>query len=203
MNQGIVTLPAVGTGTTDGHRPPINTGVLGMVMFLGTETMFFAGLISSFLILRAGSAVWPPPDQPRLPAGMTGFNTILLLASGVTMYAAYRVLRKGRTGPLVGWLAATAALGITFLAVQGYEWVQLLGYGLSVSSSIYGATFYTLIGAHGLHVLAAVIVLLFVLARATRGRYTAARRDGVTLCLMYWLFVVGVWPLLYVLVYLR
>ena len=202
MNEGAVTLPNVGSASAGRQEPLINKGILGMTLFLGTEAMFFAGLISAFLILRAGSAVWPPPDQPRLPTGLTGFNTILLLFSGFTMYAALRVLRKGRAGALVGWLAVTAALGITFLGVQGYEWVRLLGYGLSVSSGVYGATFYTLIGAHGIHVLAAVVALLFVLMRAGRRRYTMARRDGVTICLMYWLFVVGVWPVLYILVYL-
>ena len=89
-----------------------------------------------------------------------------------------------------------------FLVVQGYEWVKLIGYGLTLSSGVYGATFYTLIGCHGLHVFGAVIWLLGVWRRATRRRYTATRRTGVVLCSMYWSYVVGLWPILYWLVYL-
>jgi heme/copper-type cytochrome/quinol oxidase subunit 3 len=99
-------------------------------------------------------------------------------------------------------LLLTAVLGLVFLVVQGYEWIKLIGYGLTLSSGVYGATFYTLIGCHGLHVFGAVVWLLGVWQRATRKRYTATRRTGVVLCGMYWSYVVGLWPLLYWLVYL-
>jgi cytochrome c oxidase subunit 3 len=67
---------------------------------------------------------------------------------------------------------------------------------------VYGALFYTLIGAHGVHVLGALLALSVVLARATAGRYSRRASRGVELCWIYWCFVVGVWPVLYVLVYL-
>src|SRR6266508_3695646 len=89
-----------------------------------------------------------------------------------------------------------ARLGVVFLTVQGYEWAKLIGYGLTLSSGVYGATFYTLIGCHGLHVLGAVVWLLSVWLRATHQRYTATRRTGVVLCGMYWSYVVGLWPVL-------
>ena len=177
-------------------------GVVGLLIFLGTEAMFFAGLMSAFVILRAGAAGWPPPGQPRLPLGISGLNTLVLLASGVTMRAALRALRADRRREVNRWLAATAVLGATFLAVQGSEWVRLLRHGLSVTASVYGALFYTLIGAHGLHVLGALGALGLVLVRARRGRYSAAACRGVELCWIYWCFVVGVWPVLYALVYL-
>ena len=77
-----------------------------------------------------------------------------------------------------------------------------MGYGLTGTSSLYGATFYTLVGAHGLHVLAALAVLTLVTVRARRGRYDRDR-TGLAMCQLYWLFVVGVWPVLYALVYLQ
>jgi heme/copper-type cytochrome/quinol oxidase subunit 3 len=181
-------------------QPLVPSGVLAMVLFIATEAMFFAGLVSAFLVLRAEALTWPPLGQPRLPLALTIVNTLVLVASGGTMQWALAKLRAGEGG-LVGWLSATAALGALFLAIQGYEWVRLVGFGLTTTSSLYGATFYTLVGAHGLHVLAALIVLVVVLAKAARGRYTREEYTGLELCRMYWLFVVAVWPILFLLVY--
>jgi cytochrome c oxidase subunit 3 len=77
----------------------------------------------------------------------------------------------------------------------------MLGYGLRAASGPYGATFYTLIGAHGLHVLGGLAVLVAALLRAHRSPYSARQRVALEACRLYWLFVVGVWPVLYVLVY--
>ncbi|MFQ5668018.1 MAG: heme-copper oxidase subunit III [Candidatus Binatia bacterium] len=186
------------------HRAPaaVPNAVLGMLIFLGTEAMFFAGLISAFLVLRACSAVWPPPDQPRLPIAVTAANTLVLLYSGYTMRQALLAIRGDRVRELRRWLGATGLLGVVFVAVQGTEWLRLLHYGLHVSSGVYGATFYTLIGCHGLHVLGGVVVLLAVLRHATYGRYSAQNHSAVEACRLYWFFVVGVWPILYALVYL-
>ena len=183
-------------------QPPIDKGILGLLIFLGTEVMFFAGLISAYTVLRAGSAVWPPPGQPRLPVEVTGVNTAVLLLSAITMHLALRAARRDRRRGLIGWLAVTAVLGSLFLAVQGYEWVRLVGFGLSISSGVFGGTFYALIGAHGVHVLSAVVALLIVLGTAVKGRYTVENHSGVVLCEIYWMFVVALWPLLYLLVYL-
>ena len=179
----------------------VPNAVIGMLVFLGAEAMFFAGLVSAYMVLRAGSEVWPPLDQPRLPVVVTAVNTVVLLCSGYTMWRARRTARQGLRPALTRWLVATAGLGGIFLAVQGSEWIRLVSYGLVVSSGIYGATFYTLIGCHGLHVLGGLVVLLFVLRGATRGRYTARNHTPVIVCQFYWFFVVGVWPILYLLVY--
>jgi heme/copper-type cytochrome/quinol oxidase subunit 3 len=184
---------------TAGRLAP--SGVLGMLVFLATETMFFAGLISAFLILRAGAVVWPPEGQPRLPIAITGVNTLVLLASGAAMWAALAAARRDDVAGLGRALAATLALGVTFLVVQGSEWVRLLRHGLSATASPYGATFYALIGIHGLHVLGGVVALAFVLPGAARGRYRADH-GSLAACGLYWGFVVAVWPLLYLLVYL-
>lgn len=183
-------------------QTPIDKGVLGLLVFLGTEVMFFAGLISAYTVLRAGSPVWPPPGQPRLPIVVTGINTAILLLSAFTMHLALRAARRDRRSGLLVWLTATAVLGGLFLAVQGYEWVRLVGFGMSLSSGVFGGTFYTLIGAHGIHVLGAVVSLLIVLGAARAGCYTTENHSGVVLCEIYWMFVVALWPLLYLLVYL-
>lgn len=74
------------------HGEPnvVSSGVLGMTLFVMTEIMLFSGMISAFAIVKASSAIWPPPDQPRLPLEETAFNTLALLASGVLLYLAQR-----------------------------------------------------------------------------------------------------------------
>lgn len=179
-----------------------NKAMLGLLIFLGTEAMFFAGLISTFLILRAAGGVWPPVDQPRLPVGITAINSLFLLASALTMHQAVAAIRQGRQKALLSWLGTTGGLGLLFLALQGREWIQLIRHGLTLTSSNYGATFYTLIGCHGLHVFAAVVVLAVVFARARQRRYRPDNLQGLELCRVYWFFVVALWPVLYGLVYL-
>jgi len=183
-------------------QPGIPNAVIGILVFLGAETMLFAGLVSAYIVLRAGTVAWPPPDQPRLPTAVTAVNTLILLCSGWTMWRAQRAVRGDAVADLRRWLAVTAGLGGVFLVVQGSEWVRLLRYGLTVASGIYGGTFYALIGCHGLHVLGGLVVLLAVLRGAVHGRYTARNHGAVTASQLYWLFVVGVWPVLYVLLYL-
>lgn len=184
------------------EEPIVSNARLGLLMFLGAEAMFFAGLIGAFLVFRLGSPVWPPPFQPRLPVVVTGVNTFILLLSGVTMHLALGAIRAGRLSGLASYLLTTAFLGGLFLAVQGYEWLRLVQFGLTMSSGIYGATFYTLIGCHALHVFGAVLWLMVVLLQARRSRLTARLHTGVELCAMYWTFVVALWPVLYALVYL-
>jgi heme/copper-type cytochrome/quinol oxidase subunit 3 len=197
-------LPRAGSGppALPPGRRPFDHGVLAMGVFLASEAMLFAGLISAFLILRAGAPSWPPPGQPRLPARTTGLNTAVLLLSAWTMQRAAGATRGRRRGEMLRWLATTAALGTTFLLVQGVEWIRLIRHGLGLASSVYGASFYTLIGCHGLHVAAAVVTLVALLGWALRRESVQQCRTRVEVCRLYWLFVVAVWPVLYVLVYL-
>lgn len=164
--------------------------------------MFFGGLITAFLVLRAGALWWPPPGQPQLPVIVTAFNTLVLLISGVAMYRALYAIRRGNSELTVQWLASAASLGTMFLAVQGLEWVRLVAMGLRVTSGLYGALFCTIVGAHAVHVAGGLVALTVVLARAARGRYDAGNHSGVEACWMFWCFVVVLWPVLYVTLYL-
>jgi heme/copper-type cytochrome/quinol oxidase subunit 3 len=175
---------------------------LAILVFMGAEAMFFGALVSALLVLRLGMAVWPPPLEPRLPIAVTGLNTLVLLASSVTLVAAGRARHRGDRPRLVRLLAATAGLGAVFLVVQGYEWVRLIRFGLTLSSGVYGSTFYSLIGTHGLHVLAALVWLGVTTALVARGRFGEGRWAPLQACTMFWHFVVGLWPVLYVAVYL-
>jgi cytochrome c oxidase subunit 3 len=175
---------------------------LATVMLLGAESMFFAGLIGAFLVFRVGSPVWPPPFQPRLPVGVTGINTLILLTSAWTMRLALSANRSGDRKRLMRMLSLTAILGAAFLLIQGSEWVRLVHFGLTASSSVYGGLFYTLIGFHGAHVFGALIWLLAVGLQAWRNRSARQNDSRLQTCSMYWIFVVALWPVLYGLVYL-
>ena len=184
------------------RRPILDNARLATLFLIGGEIMFFGGLVAAFFVLRIGAPVWPPPLQPRLPVGVTGLNTLVLLSSSVVMLGAVRALARNETRALTRRLASAGMLGLLFVAVQGYEWTRLVQFGLTLSSGPYGATFYTLIGVHGVHVLGALVWLTAVLVLASRGRYTGGRGAAVKACAMYWHFIVGLWPILYVAVYL-
>jgi heme/copper-type cytochrome/quinol oxidase subunit 3 len=191
-----------GSGGPVGTPPALHNGVLAIILFIGAEIMLFMGLFASFVLFKTASVAWPPPGQPLLPIGVTFCNTAVLLASAVTMQRAYARLREGDLVGLRSGLAATAVMGLIFLGVQGFEWSRLISYGLTLSSSTYGATFYTLIGLHAAHVLGAVLWLGAVLVGALRGRYSKERYAGVQVFSIYWYFVCGLWVLLFGAVYL-
>ena len=194
-----------GDDTSGGDRREqqfISSGMLAILMVIASEMMLFSGLIGSFLIFRMQAAFWPPPALPRLPLTVTWVNTGVLMLSTVTMLMAIRAIHQSRQRITRQYLVATLALGVTFLAVQGSEWVRLVAHGLKLSSGSYGSTFYILIGCHGAHVTAGVIWLACVVTAALRGRYNARNAHGIELCAVYWFFVCAIWPLLFGLVYL-
>ena len=184
------------------RRPVLDNARLATMFLIAAEVMLFAGLVSAYLVLRMGAAVWPPPLQPRLPVAVTGANTVVLLASSVAVFAAVRAIRGGALALGGTRLAVAGMLGATFLAVQGYEWIRLVRFGLTVGSGAYGGTFYTLIGAHALHVVGALAWLVFMLRQLRSGRIVPERPAALRACAMYWHFVVALWPVLYVAVYL-
>ena len=206
---GHVPPPPPPTGGGDGpdrepgpRRPLLDNVRLAMLFLICGEVMFFGGLISAFLVLRVTAAQWPPPLQPRLPVGVTGVNTLVLLASSVAMVAASRALARDDARTLVRRLVMTGGLGTAFLLVQGYEWIRLVSYGLTVWSGAYGTTFYTLIGTHAAHVVAAILWVGVTAWLAARGRFADGRTGALRACAIYWHFVVALWPVLYVAVYL-
>jgi heme/copper-type cytochrome/quinol oxidase subunit 3 len=164
--------------------------------------MFFAGLIGAFVVLRLGSVTWPPPQQPRLPGEITALNTLVLIMSGFAMRRAVQELRKGKERDFLRAFFLAAILGTLFLVVQGFEWIRLVHFGLTVSTGIYGSTFYTLVGFHGGHVLGAVLWLTILHTKIRHRKPSQRRTEWVELCAIYWYFVVGLWPIIYGLVYL-
>lgn len=192
------TLPGPRSLSRTARAPIIPSGILGMLIFVFTEIMLFAGFVSAFTIMRASALIWPPPGQPRLPVAETAVNTAFLLASGVALLIAGRAYRRNAPSALRPLFAAMV-LGATFVVLQGREWILLLREGLTLTSSALGSFFYLIIGMHALHVIAALIVLAYAWTRLRRGFLPVGVMGAAQ---VFWYFVVAVWPLLYWRVYL-
>jgi len=173
----------------------IPSPVLGMLIFVIGELMFFSALVSTRVVLKASSGIFAPPENVRLPVLTTGFNTAVLLLSGIFMIAAGWKHGSERSKSL---FALAIATGLFFLGVQGYEWFNLLSYGMTMTSGVFGATFYLLIGCHALHVIAAVVTMMWFYRLYAKNQFG---KDGMLALQIYWSFVVLIWPVLYVLVY--
>jgi cytochrome c oxidase subunit 3 len=184
---------------------PTSLGVdnrkLAIWTFIASEVMFFTGLIVTYMVMRGRSVSGPyPADVLSVP--IVAVNTFVLLASSYTMVTALSAIQRGDARGLRRWLIATAVLGLLFLSGQAFEFTTLYLNGASLSSNLFGATFFTLTGFHGMHVLVGVIWIAFVLARAFRGGVTQDNHLAVELVGLYWHFVDIVWIIIFTVVYL-
>jgi cytochrome c oxidase subunit 3 len=174
---------------------------LGVWTLLGSEAVFFSALIVTYIVMRGKSVSGPLPHE-ALDVPLTAVNTFVLICSSLTMVTALAAIQRGDARGLRRWLIATAVLGLTFLSGQAIEFSMLSHRGLSLSSNLFGATFFTLTGFHGAHVFAGVLWISFVLARAFRGGVTRDNHIAVELAGLYWHFVDLVWIIIFTVVYL-
>src|SRR3954447_13779083 len=128
----------------------------GVVSFLVSEVAFFATVIATYLSFLGREQGGPTPAVLSLPLVIG--TTICLLASSVTAHLAERALRSGSKSAFIRWWSATIVLGIVFLAGTAYEWHALIvRHGLTISSNLFGTTYYTLVGFHAFHVTMGVV----------------------------------------------
>jgi cytochrome c oxidase subunit 3 len=177
-------------------RRPSILGV-GVVVWLSSELMFFAGLFGAYFTLRAENDVWPP-DDVHLATARTAAATAVLVASSFTMHLAVVAAERADRRKLVRWLGVTAALGAVFLANQVLEYAEL---EFSISSHAYGSAFYLMTGFHGLHVLGGICFMIGVIGLVA-GRSQAPPGPPVTVCGYYWHFVDVVWVVMFATIYL-
>jgi heme/copper-type cytochrome/quinol oxidase subunit 3 len=174
---------------------------LGMILFIASESIFFTLLILAYAYFNSGAVSGPTADSSLDPA-VTGFVSLFLWSSSFTIWRAGKNLEQGNHSRLGMWLLATIVLGILFLTGQGIEWSHLIGQGATISRNLFGTTFFTLTGFHGLHVLIGLVMLatLFGLTRA--GYFKGTQSAGVTVISLYWHFVDAVWIVIFSVVYL-
>jgi len=178
--------------------------LLGFVLFLISDVVLFSAFIFAYLYLRNTIDVWPPilngKQLPRLDVAFAAVNSCVLFGSGVTMHYAMESWKHGKRGAFNVWILATIALGTAFLGGQAYEYAhaQIGGW----SGSIFGASFFTLTGMHGFHVLVGVIYLIVLAIQANKGVYDETHYFGLTAGTLYWHFVDVIWVALFFLFYL-
>jgi cytochrome c oxidase subunit 3 len=172
----------------------------GMVLFLVSDVATFAAGFVYYGFVRVGA--WPPEHLPSLLGSLVVVNTLLLLASSLTLHYGHAALEGGNRRRFVGLLGATFTLGVVFLAGQVYEYYEfVVGEGFTLSSGVFASAFYGLTGLHGLHVSLGVLLLGIVLGRALRGDYSAERDTSVRTVSLYWHFVDAVWVFLVAVLY--
>ncbi|HEY4289844.1 MAG TPA: cytochrome c oxidase subunit 3 [Puia sp.] len=172
-------------------------------LVVGTEAIFFLCLIMAFVYM-AYHAGFEPHQRSSLDIRTTGAYTVLLLGSSLTLMLAERGYRKGSPRGLKGWLLTTLVLGGLFLFGQGREYLRLIHKNITLSGSVFGTSFFTLTGFHGLHVLIGLIVLGIILLLAFLGDYDRPKKGGGALgtAAVYWHFVDIVWIVVFIVVYL-
>jgi len=196
----LLVAPEIPANSNAERRQLVSSSIFATVIMIMTEVMFFAALISAYMIIRSGAEEWPPWGQPRLPVFATAINSLTLLASAFCLHRSVKVF-SSQASQSKQLLVLAIALGTVFVSVQGYEWIQLISFGLTITSSTYGGVFYLIIGAHGLHVIGGLLALLACLRRLNSIPQQLTI-DNLRAAQIFWYFVVGVWPVLYTLVYL-
>lgn len=172
--------------------------VFGVVLFLASELMFFAGLFAAYFDLRNSTAVWPPAGV-RLDPVLPTIGTLLLLVSSIAMLLMTRALERGRYQAAYGWLGCGIVAGLTFVGIA------LVGYAknsFSIASNAYGSIYYAMTGFHLLHVAAGIILLAGLFLGLRSRAMTANRRAGAEAISYYWHFVFVVWVGIYGAIYI-
>ena len=194
----------------DAHAPSAhiehdtNTGIsntkLAMWLFLASECLLFGGLITTYILYRQPLEGPTPEEIFDIP--FTSTSSFVLLMSSLTMVLAVSAIERGDHQRLRVWVAATAALGATFIAGQVYEFTVFYREGLGFTTSRFSSAFYTLTGFHGVHVTIGIIMLMSMLLLSLRGKLPEHRSETVEVVGLYWHFVDIVWILIFAVVYL-
>ncbi len=213
MAQAVDITHAAGHGHGDDHTEHgghghAGTGIenrkLMMWLFLASDCMFFGSLIATYMIYRNRTSdlgVGPYPHE-LIDIPFTSVSAFVLLMSSLTMVLSLGSLQKGNIRNSRIWLAATAILGSTFLGGQFFEFTEFYHEGLTLQSNIFGSTFFTLTGFHGLHVGLGVLWLLTLLFVSLRGGLKKENAMTLEIAGLYWHFVDIVWIVIFTLVYL-
>ena len=187
---------------------------LAIWTFLGSECMFFASLISTYVVYRGKSLVGPFPHtpwtdpatgqvyEPIIEIPLVTVGTALLLFSSLFIVLALYGAQKGNRKMLLGWLGATITCGVFFVGMQVYEFTHFVHKGLTLQRNMFGASFFTLTGFHGTHVTIGVIWLLTMFVLALRKQLPPENAINLEMAALYWHFVDVVWIIIFPVVYL-
>ena len=190
------------------HTAATNTGVsnpkLAIWLFLSSEALFFGAFIATYFLYRGRDPQFlggpTPHDLLNIP--FTSVTSFVLLMSSLTMVLALAAIQRGDERRLRIWLLATAFFGLLFVGGQVFEFTEFYREGLSLSSNLFGTTFFTLTGLHGAHVTVGIIWLLMLWGRSVQGRLEPGKHEAIEIAGLYWHFVDVVWIVIFTAIYL-
>jgi cytochrome c oxidase subunit 3 len=190
-------------GLAHDSRGGISNVVLGMLLFITSEVMFFAGLFAAYFNTRASNHPWPPEQFADIlnPFSLILVATVILVTSSFTCQFAVRAIRRDDRTGFIRNIGVTFILGIVFLLLQAYDYTLLFDEGMTLGSGPFGTTYFTLTGFHGAHVFGGVIMLGVILYRGMAGQFSSRHHDAVEAASLYWHFVDVVWILLFSILY--
>lgn len=180
--------------------PLPSRGRVGMFVLITAESAVFTIFVVAY-IFYIGKSLTGPTPQDVLAAPI--FYSICLLSSSATIHLAVKALRLGHVSTFSGWWFSTIALGAIFLYGTATEWHRLIyREGLTVSTNLFGTTYYSLVGLHGFHVIVGILCLTLVLGFALTGRVKQEHAYRVDVLSLYWHFVDAVWVVVFTVVYI-
>jgi len=174
-------------------------GTVAMASLIIAEAAIFTIFVVAYLFYVGKSLTGPTPREVlETPI----FFTICLLSSSLTMHYAGKFLEKGKRGAFLSLWSLTILLGGLFLFGTGQEWHRLIyEHGLTISTNLFGTTYYSLVGLHAFHVTAGMIMLIIVAIFAFAGRVGTEHSRRIDVLSMYWHFVDAVWVVVFTVVY--
>lgn len=179
--------------------PSLSKGRVGMIGLILAESAIFTIFVVAYLFYLGKSLSGPVPRHVlELPI----INTICLLSSSVTITLAVGALGRSKKTLFLIWWSATIALGAYFLAGTASEWGRLLHEGLTISTNLFGTTFYSLVGLDAFHVMLGLLALSFVLVFALRGAVKSDHLERIEVLALYWHFVDAIWIVVFIVVYI-
>jgi cytochrome c oxidase subunit III len=177
----------------------ISSSILGMILFVASEAMFFAAFFGAYFTIYAAAPIWPPANIPIPQVTIASIATGLLVSSSITMQAAVYAAKNGLRRYLNLWLGATILLGIGFLVLQTIDYSNI---GFSIHDGIYASLFYVMTSLHMAHVVGGVLFLILVFEQSRSGQLSVERHEPVTCAAIYWDFVDLVWIGLFLVFYI-
>ena len=173
--------------------------VMGMLVFISSEVIFFGGLIAAYITYH-GRDEWPNPEV--LETGKVAFFTAFLLASSVTLWLAERALHHENNRAFRRWMLVTIAFAIFFIAGQLTEYRTLYNEDVTIDRNLFTSSFFTLTGFHGIHVIAGIIMLIIATWLSFKGELVKGKDTSIRTIGVYWHFVDAVWIVVFSVIYL-
>ena len=175
-------------------------GVVAMACLITAESAIFSIFVVAYLYYIGRDVTGPTPQQVlEVPI----FGTVCLLSSSFFIWLAERAIEHSRMKAFALWWGVTVLLGMIFLTDTGIEWYKLIFHDhLTISTNLFGTTFYSLVGLHATHVVVGLLMMLIVLAFSLTRRLHPEHAERVKVLAMYWHFVDGVWVVVFTVVYL-